>query len=244
MRSRARGLKALEEFRKNPVKFSETAIGGDIWPGQEAVLRSLAKNRYTIVRSCHGIGKTHIAARGVLWFLYCFPKAKVLTLATTWAQVRLQLWSEIRSLHARAKWPLGGEIGMTEITIGADHFAKGLSPMITTGETDVGVRLQGFHAPEVMVVFDEAPGINPQFWTAVKGVLNGKTVRFLAIGNPTASTGPFFEAYTNPNSATQAMDLSLFESPNFVEAGVTNMQELEEFAEKSEPELAALPVPY
>lgn len=235
---------ALKAFQQDPVLWSDKILGGELWEGQKRILRSLAENRYTIVRSCHGVGKTHVAARAVLWFLYCFPKSKVLTLATTWAQVRLQLWSEILSLHAQSKFPLGGEAKTTEITITPSHFAKGLSPMLTTGETDVGVRLQGFHAPEVMVVFDEAPGIRPEFWTAVKGVLTGGMVRFLAIGNPVASSGPFFDAYTNSSLSKGAYDLSIFESPNFVRAGVKSLAELKRIAEQPgnyEPEEIPMP---
>lgn len=175
----------LRRSRFEPVWFlREVCNVGFLTPQQLDVIASVRDHRRTAVTAGNGVGKTWLMARLALWFLYSHPRSKVITTAPTWNQVVNLLWRELRQAYNSARFPLGGQLNKTELTLDEDWFAIGLS-------TDEATRFQGFHAPRIMVIFDEATGVHPDIWEAAEGVAVGADDRFVAIGNPTDPTCEF-----------------------------------------------------
>lgn len=87
-------------YQRDPVLFAKEVVGyeADVW--QADTLRDLADPdcRRVSVRSGQGVGKTATEAIALLWFLSCFPFARVVATAPTRQQLNDVLWSEI------AKW--------------------------------------------------------------------------------------------------------------------------------------------
>lgn len=218
-------MTAQATWQKDPVAFSNNILGGNIWEGQAKILESLRDHRFTVVRSGHGVGKTHITARAVLWWLYSFYPSKVITTAPTWTQVENVLWKEIGSIYNGAKVPLGGRLKKTALDLESeDWFSIGLS-------TDEAERFQGFHSPNLLVIFDEAPGVSPIIWEAAQGLMTGKHNHFLGIGNPISPSGPFFDAFQNP--LYNKIRISCLDNPNCKEGkevipGLTTLQWVED----------------
>jgi len=52
--------------------------------------------------------------------------------------------------------------------------------------------MQGFHSPHLLVVIDEAGGVEPDIWEAITGL---HPHRILAIGNPLEPSGEFFNCF-------------------------------------------------
>lgn len=165
------------------------------------------------VRSCHGIGKTKGAAFIALWFLYSFPHSKIITTAPTWTQVEDLLWREIRIEHENAATSLGGKLLTAELEIEPDWFALGLS-------TDKPERFQGHHAPHVLLIVDEASGVENAIFEAGEGYLTTPGARLLAIGNPTQTSGQFFDAFHSERALWHRISISAFDSPNFTDEEV------------------------
>ena len=173
-------------------------------------MRSVAVPRSrTAVKACHGSGKTFTAAEIVLWWVYTGGIA--LTTAPTWKQVEKVLWGEIHTAHAGARFPLGGSLNQTELKLGPQCYALGIS-------TDQGVNFQGFHG-RILIVLDEAPGIRPDIYDAIRGIRAGGDVRLLALGNPVIAAGPFYDAFTAQRSGWSTFTISAFDTPNL--AGTT-----------------------
>ena len=133
----------------DPVWFVKNVIGYDLWSKQRDILHSVRDNKFTAVRSCNGAGKSFVSASAVAWALGCHYESIVLTTAPTTRQVEEILWQEIARLHAQSKFPLGGELLKTKWTMGPKWFALGLS-------TNDPSRFQGFHAPFILIIMDEA----------------------------------------------------------------------------------------
>lgn len=157
---------------------------------------SVRDNKYTAVRSCYGGGKSKTAAEATLWFLDIHKPSKVITLAPTWTQVEKILWAEIAKCYNNARVPIGGRLLTTELKIDDDWFAMGLSPRVDVARE--AERFQGFHAPYVLVIIDEAAGVNKKLWQAAKGLILNDNCRLLAIGNPGSPVGDFFDCFSNP----------------------------------------------
>jgi hypothetical protein len=195
-----RDAEVIRRFQREPDWFCEQILGDSLWSKQREILRSLADNEKIAVASCHGIGKTWLASRAVLWFLHSFSPAIVATTAPTAHQVRNLLWREIRTAHAKLPEDLqaASKCLTTELqffkpdgSIYPDHLAWGRS-------TDEAAQFQGLHGPYLMAVVDEAAGVSDEIYEALDTWASGGVYRELLIGNPTHSEGKFYRAFTNP----------------------------------------------
>lgn len=159
-------------------------------PDQQAIAQSVRTHPRTAVPASVGVGKTHLAAGLGLWYLYTHPHSKVITTAPTALQVEQLLWREIGTAHTQATFPLGGRLLTTQLELDSDWFALGLSPQ-KDREAETAVRFAGFHAPALMLIFDEATGVHPSIFEAGTGLAIGPQDRWLLIGNPTDPTSRF-----------------------------------------------------
>jgi phage terminase large subunit len=218
-----------DRVRADPEWFAATILGDDLWEQPRAILRALARPRARVaVKACHASGKTHTAARAVLWWVVSGGIA--VTTAPTWTQVKELLWSEVHKAHANARFPLGGTLLQTEYRLGPDNYAIGLS-------TDQGVRFQGWHG-RVLIVMDEAPGVKPDIWEAIEGIRAGGDVRILALGNPTIASGRFHDAFDKDRAGWATFTIDAFDAPNL--AGLT----LEQLLALPDGDLDIAPRPY
>ncbi len=112
----------------------------------------------------------------------------MITTAPTFNQVENILWKEIGILYNQAKVPIGGKMLDTRLDMREDWFALGIS-------TDEVNRFQGFHSPHLLVLIDEALGVDPIIWEAIEGLHSEKV---LAIGNPLEASGNFWNAFNSP----------------------------------------------
>lgn len=196
--------KFLLKCKEDPIFFCDKILGINLWAKQKEILNSVKNNPNTICVSCNAGGKTYSTAAVVLWFLYTHKDSIVLTSAPTWRQVISVLWAEIARLYHNAKIPLGGELTTGKLQLGPKWYALGLP-------SSEEVRFQGYHAEDILIVFDEAAGIEPHIYTAAQGNLTSKNSRMLLTGNPTSPTGMFYEYSKNPN--WHKIHISAFDSP-------------------------------
>lgn len=196
----------------NPIFYSKRVLGSALWKKQQEIAQSVGVNKYTAVRSCFGAGKTKVAADIVLWFLSIHQPSKVITTAPTWLQVEKLLWAEIAKSYHNARVPIGGRLLTTELKVDDDWFALGLSPKIDVDRE--AERFQGFHAPYVLVIIDEAAGVDTKLWQAARGLILNDNCRFLAIGNPGSPIGDFFNCFKDP--LWNPIHISAFVTPNVV----------------------------
>lgn len=217
-----------EKSQADPIFHVQEVQGVDTLEDfQAALLRAIAKYERVAVKSCHDMGKTWTMSKAVLWFLSTHPRAKIVTTAPTARQVKLLLWSEIRAGHAKAKYPLGGEMGVQEWKIAPDWWAVGFTTQkeASTGEGQQNSGFQGIHAEWVLVIFDEATGIPADVWKQLEGLMTSANVKFVAIGNPTTRACEFYRCFSD--SSYKKIHLSCFDSPNLRANGITDKASLE-----------------
>lgn len=210
--SEARAL--VEEAQRDPVRWIEAALGVKLWAKQRAIIESVRDNPEASVSSCHGSGKSFVAACLSLWWLYCHSPSIVLTTAPTDRQVKKILWKEIATLHRGAVKRLDGQLLTQELKIAPDWFAMGFTSRDYDPE-----RFQGFHAPHLLVVVDEASGVTQDIQDGIDGVTSTGHARKLSISNPTDPMSPFASDFKRPNVAKHYIDA--FGTPNFTAFGIT-----------------------
>jgi len=194
--------------RRSPRFFVEKILGCHAWSKQLEILEAVRDNRRTAVRSAHGVGKTRAAAYAALWWLHNHPRSRVVTTAPTWAQVEELLWREIRTIHGESRVPLDGEPHLTKLEIATDWVALGMS-------TDQPERFQGHHAESLLLVVDEASGVDQEIYSAAEGFMTAANARVLLIGNPTRSSGQFHDAFHGERKLWKCLHISAFDCPDF-----------------------------
>lgn len=210
----------------NPELFAEFYLQVDLWKKQREIMRSVVHNMRTAVKACHSSSKTFTSALIALWFVAAHEDAICITTAPTYNQVQKALWGEIHALAQKSRYPFP-EASLTDMKLGPKRYITGLTTSVTN--QDEGVKFQGFHAKNVLVILDEAPGVEPKIWEAIEGNRAGGNVRILAIGNPTMSSGPFYDAFATERSGWNCITISAFDTPNL--EGLT----LEQLVDENHP---------
>lgn len=200
--------RVLHRCQTDPAWFAREILGVHWWSRQVEIAQAVRDYRRVAVRSAHGIGKTFTAAGLALWFLYSFPDSRVISTAPTWNGVKRLLWHELGRLYANAKVPLGGTCLDTELQLPDGRFAVGLASDPARAEA-----FQGHHAPNLLVIFDEASGVDRRIYEAAEGYMTTSGARALLIGNPTQSEGTFFEAFHSRRDEYHTLHVSALDSP-------------------------------
>lgn len=237
---------------KDPSLFSEYFLQSTLWDRQRDILHAVATKPRVAVKACHSSSKTYTAARATLWALAAHTDVIVVTTAPTWNQVEKLLWGEVHAALLKSRYPFPKAL-TTELRIGPKRYAYGLSTSVT--KQDEGVKFQGVHAERVIVIMDEAPGVDPKIWEAVEGARAGGNVTVLAIGNPTIASGPFYDAFADERVGWTLFTIDAFDTPNIrplihraypgkkIES-LTDEEIIQPILELSEEELDNNPCPY
>ena len=207
-------------FWDYPEIFVELVLGAKLTDYQQAIIRSVRENRITAVKSCHGTGKTFLAAIVALWFVVSNEKSKCLTTAPTLRQVTGLIWREIRGLVAESDYSLNANIAKTSLEFSENHYLTG-----ATASTPEGI--SGLHAPGgTLIVVDEATGIAEEIYAALSGSTSGFRGRLLMISNPTKRLGPFWEQFRVPSELSKNFSIDIYQTPNFITNNIRNTETL------------------
>ena len=169
-------------------------------------------HRKILVRSCNGAGKTTALAAICNWYLTTYPDSIVLTTASSWIQVKRNLWGEIRRQARAAKLYVDKDgnqaiLGQTLIQISDKHYMIGISPRIPENA-------MGFHAPHLLVAVDEATGVDREIFDALTGNLTGVDAQIVLICNPIDQDSYAYEA--EQSGQWKVIHISAFDHPNVV----------------------------
>lgn len=197
-------------YRLDPVGYCRDVLGACLTPRQQEVALACCRPPHRVlVPSGHTVGKSYLAGCLVNWWFDTRSPSICLTTAPTQRQVNSILWREVRMLRGRHrdKARRGDFAGpkSPRLERSPEHFAEGFTARD-------GSRFQGHHSPAVMIVFDEAEGVDPIFWEAAATMLNGDDYCFLAIYNPTTQSSQ--AAIEERHDGYSLVRMSAVEHPN------------------------------
>jgi phage terminase large subunit len=193
-------------YANDPIGFVEQILKGTPWSKQREILESIRDYRRVSVASCHGSGKSWVAAAAAIWFLYSHPGSVVITTAPTARQVVDVIWRELRDAITANNLP--GRLLTSKLEVRERWYAEGLS-------TDDADKFTGFHAPHILVICDEAAGISQAIYDAMRGLLTTVGARLLLIGNPTSTSGTFHASHHEQRDRWKTIQISSLDTPNF-----------------------------
>lgn len=215
---------------ENPADFEWTLHGGydnHTWDGSvnpiSEAWKCIANKQWACLSAATGTAKTYSAARMMLWFLDCFENSMIITSAPKESQLRLNLWSEISKLVPKFREArpflksndlmLYAE-GMREnSTFQKSWLALGFVAGIGAGE-DSATKAQGFHRENMLIICEEASGMDGAIMTAFKNTSTASNNIILALGNPDSEDDELGKFSKLPN--VKSFRVSAYDYPNVV----------------------------
>lgn len=212
--------KRIPQYRVDPVLFAREVLLFEPDPWQQEALMDLSGNPKASIKSGQGVGKTGLEAVALLWFLTCFPFPRIVATAPTKQQLHDVLWSET------SKWmgnsPLLNEIlRWTKTYIYMRGNEKRWFAVARTATKPEN--MQGFHEDNMLFIVDEASGVAEPIMEAILGTLSGPNNKLLMCGNPTKTTGTFYDSHNKDRDLYCCHTVSSEDSPR---AGKANIKSL------------------
>lgn len=212
--------KRIPIYRTNPVLFAKEVLLFEPDDWQRDALMDLAENPKVAIKSGQGVGKTGLEAVALLWFLCCYPYPRIVATAPTKQQLHDVLWSEVSKWMSKS--PLLSEIlKWTKTYIYMVGYEKRWFAVARTATKPEN--MQGFHEDNMLFLVDEVSGVSDPIMEAVLGTLSGENNKLLMCGNPTKTSGTFFDAFNGDRGQYKCHTVSSRNSPRTNKDNIASM---------------------
>lgn len=228
-------------YEHDIASFAWLIFGIRLHPTQIAIADAVLNGPHprTAVVSCHKAGKTLLAAILALWW-YTMPEGRVVLYAPIMKTVKQGLYFAIRGLLRRSG--VCGDCREARPGLQPSDYANGHCPHscpITDyvhedaedGITAEDLReIKGYAAQnpislqgvsgKVLVLVDEAAGIEQDEMDAVDTSLASANAKLAAFGNANRSIGPFYDAFHKLRGIYNTFTIDAHEIVSYIEAGL------------------------
>lgn len=203
----------------DPVLFVEGVLDAKPEKWQREALYAVRDNDRVAIRSGHGIGKTAFLSWLILWWVLTRSPSRIACTANTASQLSDILWAEVAKWHRRMPEGLKELIEVTSAKVeltGQDSFA-----VARTARRETPEALQGFHSPNMLFLVDEASGVDDIIFEVGEGAMSTEGAKTVMTGNPTRTSGYFYEAFNKMRDSFYTMKVASQDStqvgPKFIE---------------------------
>lgn len=190
----------VERYYNDPQRFSRECFADSLAFYQDEICDALVQRHRVAVRGPHGLGKTAVAARVILWFALTREANgddwKAPTTASVWRQLDKFLWPEVRKWAQRIKWdavawrgPLRDHAELLDLSVKLEH---GEAFAIASDKSEL---IEGAHASQLLYIFDEAKVIPDATWDSAEGAFSTGACYWLAISTPGEPQGRFYNIH-------------------------------------------------
>lgn len=189
----------LAKWHDDPTLMVRQLFKSEPDRGQLEVLQSVTEEDRIAIRSGHGVGKTTVLAWiAWWWFLTRFP-AKIPVTAPTSHQLLNVFWSELMSCYGKMPLFLRDMITIT-ISQNSTKVTWKDNPLTSfivarTARKETPEAFQGFHGENILLIADEASGIDDSIFEVAEGALTTEGAKMIIAGNPTRISGYFYNAF-------------------------------------------------
>lgn len=214
-RERARQNAAqFGQYEHEPERFVAEVLATQIWSRQAEILRSVDVHTITAAATGQKVGKTVVDALTALWWAVTRSRATVVMTSGNMDQVEKQLWKELKLAYGRsAKLQEMFPPPLKDPSSGWD-LGDGRAVYGLTAKDEV--RMAGYSGDQLLYIVDEASGFDDRIWAACRGNLIGGA-HALITGNPTKTSGFFFDYFTTKREAASRIRVDSRENPNYLE---------------------------
>lgn len=195
-------LDKMREWKNSPIAFVKDNI--DVTPSEQQLdyLSKVAKSKRVTIRSGHGTGKDSSTAWVIMWFMCTRAFAKVACTAPTARQLSDILWSELSKWFRKSK--VADEFVIQKDKIfqkdnPKEWWCRAISVSAKASKEEQAETLAGLHGDHLLLVVDEASGVNDPVYIPLEGALTQEDNKVVLIGNMTRNQGYFYESHFHPD---------------------------------------------
>ncbi|PWW06323.1 hypothetical protein DFQ01_103225 [Paenibacillus cellulosilyticus] len=198
----------IDVYWDDPVAFAIDILGFEPDEWQRGAMQDVAEAKRVSIRSGQGVGKTAFEAALVIWFLCCRPNPKVICTAPTRQQLHDVLWAEV------AKWLESSLVKRilkwtkTKVYM-VGHEERWFATAKTATKPE---NMQGFHEDHMLFIVDEASGVADKIMEAIDGTLSGDDNKLVMCGNPTRTSGYFYDSHNKDRENFRTRKVSSLDS--------------------------------
>jgi hypothetical protein len=211
----------LDQTRNSPHLFNELFLDrSSYWKGQQWLCDSVVKYRCTVAYTGNMTGKDYWVGGLIPWWLLTRPDGLVVVTGPTQTILGSITWKEIRRALDSALIPFG--VRLSNGIKASPQLVEVAPGWQALGFSTTSVeRASGQHSPHLLVVVEEASGVEPEIWEAIDSL---GYERLVAIGNPIRAEGKFVDLIRQAekdrndkipdNEATNAIQIPSTMSPH------------------------------
>lgn len=186
----------LAEVHDDPALFARLVLRIEPRAWQARVMAEIArrlaageKHVRVLARTCHGAGKTTLAAALSLWWTATRPHSRGLTTGPTWSVVEGVFWTELAKLYTGSLLKPAGFGRLLNVSL---EFGAGWD--LVGAASDRPENLEGRHSTTAACrIADESKGIPGGIFEATEGLLDAPETLDVWISTPSIPSGAFFD---------------------------------------------------
>lgn len=191
---------------------------------QAEVVEALDRGETKIsIRSGHGVGKTALCAWLAVHFLCFRDDVKIIVTAPSADQMKDGLIPEINKWIARMPSYMSHSIESTSERVVRHPNSKNNFISFRTARKEKPEALAGVHATHVMILIDEASGVEESIYETGQGALSTDGAIAVLIGNPTNPTGFFYKTHNELSNIWWTRKVACHDSTQVDESYIQTM---------------------
>lgn len=180
------------------VYFVQHVLGVEVIEDWQMEMLTALDNGETklSIRSGHGVGKTAFCSWNALHFLLFRDDVKVIVTSPSFKQMNDGLIPEVQKWLSRVPdWMRANVDSISDRIVRLPH-GKNNFISFRTARKENPEALAGVHASHVLIIVDEASGVDEVVYETGQGALSTKGAIAILIGNPTKPSGFFYKTQT------------------------------------------------
>lgn len=196
---------AFVYYADKPVEFAEDILNVKPRPWQREAWLAMQTRKRVSVRSCHGAGKSFALAGLVLWLLVTRPHVKIAITAPTYRQLINVVFRTIGEVLEKSLLKDLVKFKPTQVS-----FGQNFAIAVTARNPE---SMAGFHADNMVLIIDEASGVEEAFFDALQGALTTPNAYVWMSGNPTRIIGRFYDSFHKTRAQWHTIKVSAYDLP-------------------------------
>ncbi|MGB0363580.1 MAG: terminase, partial [bacterium] len=203
----------LERYYDNPVGFVEDVLQVTPEPWQKDILNAFARgDRKISIRSGHGVGKTAAASWLLLFHTMTRIPQKSVCTACTATQLYDSLFAEIKIWIERLPKVMREWLDYTSSRVVLKASPNESFIVARTARAEQPDALQGIHSDHVLLIVDEAAAVAEPVYEAASSSMTSEHACMILLGNPTSTSGYFYETFHRLSDDWTNFHVSCFDS--------------------------------
>ena len=203
----------IDRYYDEPSLFVREVLGQEPDEWQDEFLTAIAKGKRKIsVRSGHGVGKSTGASWAAIWYVCTRYTCKVVITAPTSSQLYDALFAELKAQMKKLPEFIYDLFEVKTERVELKAAPQEVFISARTSRAEQPEAMQGIHADNVLLIADEASGVPEAVFEAAVGSMSGDNAHTVLLGNPTQSTGLFYDSHHRLKDDWYTMRVSCVDS--------------------------------